>query len=110
MHASLAKLAALPDDTKVYCAHEYTLDNIRFAKIVDPGNAALHGARSTRARKPAHKAFPPCPPPSPWKKPPTPSCAADDPHVIEAASHFAGHPLTEPADVFAAIRQWKDQV
>ena len=34
MHASLQKFAALPDDTQVYCAHEYTLENIRFAKKV----------------------------------------------------------------------------
>jgi len=38
---SLSKLAALPDETKVYCGHEYTLANIRFARAVDPGNAVL---------------------------------------------------------------------
>lgn len=41
MHASLAKIAALPDDTKVYCGHEYTLTNARFALSLEPGNAAL---------------------------------------------------------------------
>lgn len=41
MYASLAKLAALPDDTRVYCAHEYTLANGRFALTVEPGNPAL---------------------------------------------------------------------
>src|SRR5690606_25305389 len=38
---SLGKLAALPDDTAVYCGHEYTLANIRFARRVEPGNPAL---------------------------------------------------------------------
>ena len=41
MHASLARLMALPDDTQVYCAHEYTQANARFAVTVEPGNAAL---------------------------------------------------------------------
>lgn len=41
MHASLQKLAALPADTRVWCGHEYTLSNARFAVGVDPANAAL---------------------------------------------------------------------
>ena len=41
MHASLQSLAALPGHTRVCCAHEYTLSNLRFAREVDPGNAAL---------------------------------------------------------------------
>lgn len=41
MHASLQKLATLPPDTRVWCGHEYTLSNARFAVGVDPGNAAL---------------------------------------------------------------------
>ena len=41
MHANLQRLAALPDDVRVYCGHEYTLANARFAITVEPGNAAL---------------------------------------------------------------------
>lgn len=41
MHGGLQRLAALPDDTRVYCGHEYTLDNARFALAVDPDNAAV---------------------------------------------------------------------
>ncbi len=41
MLASLDKLAALPDDTAVYCAHEYTMSNLRFAREVEPDNQAL---------------------------------------------------------------------
>jgi hydroxyacylglutathione hydrolase len=41
MWSSLSRLAALPDDTRVYCAHEYTQANARFALSVEPGNAAL---------------------------------------------------------------------
>jgi hydroxyacylglutathione hydrolase len=41
LYHSLQKLASLPDRTKVYCAHEYTLANLRFARMIDPGNAEL---------------------------------------------------------------------
>jgi len=47
MFASLSKLLALPDETKVYCGHEYTLANMQFAKAVEPGNSAL-AAREKR--------------------------------------------------------------
>ena len=48
MHTSLSKLAALPGDTQVYCGHEYTKSNLRFAAHVEPSNAAI-GARAARA-------------------------------------------------------------
>ncbi|KWF29840.1 hydroxyacylglutathione hydrolase [Burkholderia pseudomultivorans] len=54
MLASLDALAALPGDTRVHCAHEYTLSNIRFALACEPGNAALAAwrdeAQALRAR------------------------------------------------------------
>ena len=74
MYASLEKLAALPDETKVYCGHEYTLANIGFAKAVEPGNAALttREARDRRLREAGKPTLP-----SRWarKKPLTLSCA-----------------------------------
>ncbi len=50
MWASLKKLRDLPGDTKVYCGHEYTLANIKFAQTIEPGNAALQ-ARAAQAAK-----------------------------------------------------------
>jgi hydroxyacylglutathione hydrolase len=47
MHASLAKLMALPDDTKIYCGHEYTLNNARFALTLEPGNRDLQARLKT---------------------------------------------------------------
>ena len=41
MHGNMARLAALPPETRIYCAHEYTLSNARFAVTVEPDNAAL---------------------------------------------------------------------
>ena len=74
MHDSLSRLMQLPDDTRVYCGHEYTLSNIRFARAVEPGNAALRELES-RARSCATRACPPCPPPSLRRRRPIRSCA-----------------------------------
>src|SRR5258706_16206127 len=62
MLASLSKLAALPDETRGYCGHEYTLANISFARPVDPGNAML-AAREDRAKR-LRDAGPPTLPPT----------------------------------------------
>lgn len=51
MHASLSKIMALPDDTQLYCAHEYTLSNAKFAAHVEPENAALMAAISAAKAK-----------------------------------------------------------
>lgn len=109
MHASLAKFSALPDETKVYCAHEYTLENIRFAIAVEPGNAALI-AREHRERETLSRGSPTLPSSIGLEKSTNPFLRCGEPAVMAAATRFAGHPLAEPADVFAAIRQWRDQV
>ena len=54
MHANLQRLAALPPQTRVYCAHEYTLSNARFALTVEPENEAL--VRRVRAVEAARAA------------------------------------------------------
>lgn len=52
MSASLAKLTALPDETRVYCGHEYTFTNGRFAVTLEPNNSALHvRLRDVEARR-----------------------------------------------------------
>jgi hydroxyacylglutathione hydrolase len=62
MHANLQRLAALPPETLVYCAHEYTLSNARFALTVEPGNEAL--ARRAAAVEQAREAGQPTVPTS----------------------------------------------
>jgi hydroxyacylglutathione hydrolase len=49
MHASLTRLAELPADTRVYCGHEYTESNLRFAAKVEPTNEAIRAARERAA-------------------------------------------------------------
>ncbi len=51
MHTSLSTLAALPGDTRVYCGHEYTASNLRFAAHVEPSNQAVAGAALEVARE-----------------------------------------------------------
>jgi len=109
MHASLAKFYALPDDTGVYCAHEYTLENIRFAKSVEPRNTALI-AREYREHETLSLGRPTLPSSIGLEKQTNPFLRCGVPAVIAAATRFAGHPLVDPVDVFAAIRQWRDQV
>jgi len=53
MYDSLSRLMQLPDDTRVYCGHEYTLSNIRFARAADPDNAALRELETKAAAYPA---------------------------------------------------------
>ena len=107
MHASLARLAVLPADTRVYCAHEYTEANIRFALAVEPGNARLQTrAVATKTRRAAGE--PTVPLLLSEELATNPFLRSDAPEVREAASRHAGHALVAPVDVFTEIRAWKN--
>ena len=107
MYDSLVKLAALPDDTQVYCAHEYTLDNLAFAQVVEPDSPALRERLAdTRARR--ERDLPTVPATLALEKATNPFLRCRLPHVIAAAEHFAGARLDTPARVFATVRHWKD--
>ncbi|MEO1765989.1 hydroxyacylglutathione hydrolase [Thiobacter aerophilum] len=108
MHASLARLAALPDDTGVYCAHEYTLANIRFALQVEADNAALH-AREQEARARRAQGSPTVPSTLALERRTNPFLRVTEPAVRAAAEAHAGHPLADAVAVFAALRAWKDR-
>ncbi|MGH8750082.1 MAG: hydroxyacylglutathione hydrolase [Burkholderiales bacterium] len=108
MHTSLQKLAALPDQTQVYCGHEYTLSNIRFAKAADPGNAALV-ARETQARKLREQGLPTLPSDIGLEKNTNPFLRCDNPQIIKTASQAAGKALHDPVSVLAAVREWKNR-
>ncbi|MGE5027803.1 MAG: hydroxyacylglutathione hydrolase [Betaproteobacteria bacterium] len=108
MHASLQRLASLPGETSMYCAHEYTLANIDFAKAVEPANAALL-QREVLDRQARAAGRPTLPSFIALEKATNPFLRCDQPAVIEAASRHAGHALVEPADVFAVIREWKNR-
>jgi hydroxyacylglutathione hydrolase len=107
MSASLAKLTALPDDTRVYCAHEYTLSNIRFARVVEPGNAAL-AAREIRDSETRRHDKPTVPFTLGEEKASNPFLRCDQPEVIASAVKQSGAKLNGPVEVFAAVREWKN--
>ena len=108
MFKSLGKLAILPADTRVYCAHEYTQSNLKFALAVEPGNVALQAREREVARLRAEQ------------KPTVPSLLGTElatnpflrwhaPEVIAAARKFSGDAdLQDPVGIFAAIREWKN--
>ncbi len=107
LHASLQRLAALPAETLVYCAHEYTLDNIGFAKWVEPGNSDLDDRQeecwelldSGRATVPFTLV-------NEFQS--NPFLRTHIPEVIAKAEEVAGRELSTQAEVFAVLRIWKD--
>lgn len=100
---SLSKLKVLPDATRVYCAHEYTASNLKFARWVDPDSTALarFGAEIDALRA---QGLPTVPSRLAREKACNPFLRADDP-ALAAAMGLAGHP---PAEVFGALRRRKD--
>jgi hydroxyacylglutathione hydrolase len=107
MADSLGKLAALPTGTRVYCAHEYTLANLRFALAVEPGNVALQ-ARLRRDQDQRDRGLPTVPSTVAEERATNPFLRAGEPDVFAAAQARAGRPLTDAVDAFAVIREWKN--
>jgi hydroxyacylglutathione hydrolase len=104
MWDSLLKLRALPDDTQVFCGHEYTAANIRFAKTIEPDNAALASREKEVARLLAEKKLT-VPSLLGEEKAANPFLRADVPEVA-AKVGLAGKPAWQ---VFAEIRERKNK-
>jgi hydroxyacylglutathione hydrolase len=102
--SSLAKLAALPRETKVYCGHEYTEANARFALTIEPDNEALKARAAEVARLRTDKS-PTLPTTIGAELAANPFLRADQPSVQAAL----GMPGADPAAVFAEIRSRKDR-
>lgn len=107
MHESLTRLMQLPDGIRVYCGHEYTLANIRFAKAAEPGNTALDEIEA-RAKGQRERGLPTLPSTIGQEKATNPFVRVREPGVIASASRHAGNPLKDPVSVLAAIREWKN--
>ncbi len=108
LHDSLQKIAALSPDTKVYCAHEYTLANLGFAKWVEP-DSALVQARVDKASDLRARGEPTVPSMLKEELETNPFLRVGEPNVIAAAERYAGRKLAAGAEVFTAIRNWKDR-
>jgi hydroxyacylglutathione hydrolase len=108
MNASLHRLAALPPETAVYCGHEYTAANLKFALEVEPSNDAALAYRA-RVAKLREAGRPSLPSTLGLELEVNPFLRCAHPGVRQTASRHAGKPLTETAAVFGVLRAWKDQ-
>ena len=107
MVASLAKLTSLPDETAVYCAHEYTLSNLKFAQEVEPGNMALLERISVEQKKreqnqatvPTFIAL---------EKSTNPFLRYTEPAIMDQLTRAGRLAKREAIPAFAALREWKN--
>jgi hydroxyacylglutathione hydrolase len=101
--ASLCRLRALPQATRVYCGHDYAAANARFALTVDPDNAELVARADEAATRDAAQALTP-PTVIGVERRTNPFLRSDEPAIRARL----GLPAADPADVFAEIRRRKD--
>ncbi|WP_213875858.1 hydroxyacylglutathione hydrolase [Pseudomonas sp. dw_358] len=107
MHQSLQTLATLPDSTQVYCAHEYTQSNLRFARAVEPDNADIAQRADEVA---ALRAEDRCTLPSTLalERLTNPFLRVDEAAVRQTLQARDGHSERTSVEAFAALRAWKD--
>ncbi|HXG52665.1 MAG TPA: hydroxyacylglutathione hydrolase [candidate division Zixibacteria bacterium] len=108
MQASLSKLAALPDDTKVYCGHEYTETNLRFALTLEPRNYKL-AAKYERVQGLRSRGAPTVPSTIGEEKETNPFLRWDSKELKETLRRDHPGLAMNPVSVFAQVRKLKDQ-
>ncbi|MDX1625639.1 MAG: hydroxyacylglutathione hydrolase [Wenzhouxiangellaceae bacterium] len=107
MQTSLDRLAGLPEATRVFCGHEYTVSNCEFALRVEPGNEAL-ARRLEQARRLREEDADTLPSTIGDEKRYNPFLRTREPSVVEAASRHAGRSLDAGAETLGVVRAWKD--
>ena len=107
MKASLDRLAALPDETRVCCAHEYTEANAAFALTVDPDNPDLQ-RRAAQVRRLRHEGRPTVPSKLAEEQACNPFLRSGEPALMDAAAQRLGRYPGSAVESFAALRTWKD--
>lgn len=107
MTASLAKFAALPDSTLVYCAHEYTLSNLKFALAVEPDNPAI-AARMQEEQAKRDRGLATVPSTMAQEKATNPFLRYAEPAIIDRLRASGQLTQSDPVASFAALRQWKN--
>ncbi|AYC32849.1 hydroxyacylglutathione hydrolase [Pseudomonas cavernae] len=108
MYDSLSRLASLPDATQVYCTHEYTLSNLRFAQAVEPENPAIAArlAEVTSWRAQGQISLPST---LALERATNPFLRSREPSVIRKTDERDGLGQRTPSAVFASLRAWKDR-
>lgn len=107
MHDSLTRLASLPDATRVYCAHEYTLSNLRFARAVEPDNPAVR-ARLEEVERLRAAGDITLPSTLGIERVTNPFLRCDETSINEIISARQNNVNLTPTLVFAGLRAWKD--
>jgi hydroxyacylglutathione hydrolase len=107
MKASLEKLAALPDDTRVYCGHEYTRSNLAFAATLEPHNAAL-AQRREQVERLLEAGRPSVPTTIAIEKATNPFLRSDSPELVASVVRQCPGVGEDPVEIFAATRKLKD--
>ncbi len=107
MRQSLTKLAGVPGNTLIYCAHEYTQANLAFAREVEPANNAL-AERYQKVVELREKNRPTVPSIMADELDTNPFMRSDQPEVKHSAEQYSGEVISSADDTFAAIRRWKD--
>lgn len=107
MWASLTKLASLPPETQVCCGHEYTVNNGRFAAVVEPGNLALR-RRTEEARTMRDRGLPTLPSSMADELATNPFLRVDAPEVRQTLQARMGRAPVDRVEAFAELRHWKD--
>jgi hydroxyacylglutathione hydrolase len=107
MHGSLKKLMALPDQTKIYCGHEYTESNLRFAVTLEPGNRKL-ASRFERVQGLRTRGVPTVPSTLEEEKQTNPFLRWDSKEIQNTLRDRSPELRLDPVSVFAKVRQLKD--
>lgn len=108
MLGSLKKLSSLPGSTRVCCTHEYTLANLKFARVVEPGNEML-GDYAMRCEEKRARGEPTLPSTIAQERRINPFLRTREAAVAQAAHAFNGAAASDEVAVFAALRQWKNE-
>lgn len=107
MYRSLAQFAALDDNVKVYCAHEYTLANLAFAQTVDPNNSDIHQYLDWCQQQRQHH-LPTLPSSIGLEKRINPFLRCNEHSVQAQVANHCGQKTSNSTQVFTQLRQWKD--
>lgn len=108
MKASLEKIAGLPDETLVYCGHEYTQRNLEFAAVLEPGNADLSSRRREVERARAAER-PTVPSTIRIEKLTNPFLRTDSAELRASVQREMPGTPNDPVSIFAAVRRMKDE-
>lgn len=107
MYSSLLQLRSLPKDTKVYCAHEYTLSNLEFAKAVEPSNLDIQNMIVECKRKRENN-LPTLPSILSSEININPFLRCEVPAIVKSAQIYSGKSLKKAVNVFQELRIWKN--